>query len=53
MIQLSSVVGRQPMPYASVYAGTKAFDNNFSLSFAPEVKDKIDVLVVNPGLVET
>ena len=52
-IQLSSQGGRQPVPTFATYGGTKAFDNNFALSMAPEVKENIDVLVVNPSFTKT
>ena len=40
-------------PFNAVYAATKAFNDFFSLSVAHEVSQKIDVLCVNPALVES
>ena len=53
IINLSSISGKQPFPNVTAYGATKAFDYNFSLCLADEVKDKIDVLVVTPGAVAT
>ena len=42
-----------PIRYQAVYAGTKAYNYNFSESLAHEFPDKIDVLVMTPGAMDT
>eukprot|EP00759_Apiculatamorpha_spiralis_P030509 PhF_6_TR32169/c0_g1_i3/m.47733/K10251/HSD17B12, KAR, IFA38; 17beta-estradiol 17-dehydrogenase / very-long-chain 3-oxoacyl-CoA reductase len=54
IINLSSVSGYVPFSLLSVYAGTKAYNREFSLSLAGELtKNKIDVLTVTPNGVAT
>jgi len=37
----------------AVYAGTKGYDQWFSLALGDELKENVDVLTVQPGLVAT
>ena len=36
-----------------MYAGTKGYDQFFSLALGDELKENVDVLTVQPGLVST
>jgi short-subunit dehydrogenase len=54
IINVSSTAGFQPMPYAAVYAATKAFVTNFSMALAEEVRaDGITVVTLCPGPTQT
>ncbi len=51
---IASLGGLTPVPYQSVYAGTKAFMINFALSLREELKhENIDVSVFAPGGIRT
>ena len=51
---IASVGGLTPLPYQSVYAGTKAFMINFGLSLREELKrDNVQVSVFAPGGIKT
>jgi len=50
VINVSSTAGFQPMPYAAVYAATKAFVTSFSMALAEEVRPNgIGVVTLCPG----
>ncbi|EGG13265.1 steroid dehydrogenase [Cavenderia fasciculata] len=52
IINLSSISGMSPIPFLSVYSGTKAFVHRFSNSLSVELADKgIFVQCVAPGIV--
>lgn len=54
IINISSVAGFQPVPFMSVYSGTKAFNYYFSMSLRYELKRLgINVLTVCPGPTES
>jgi short-subunit dehydrogenase len=54
VINVSSTAGFQPMPYAAVYAATKAFVTSFSIALAEEVRaDGITVVTLCPGPTQT
>ena len=51
---IASLGGMSPLPYQSVYAGTKAFMINFGLSLREEIKrDGVKVCVFAPGGIKT
>ena len=51
---IASLGGMTPLPYQSVYAGTKAFMVNFGLSLREELKhENIEVSVFAPGGIKT
>ena len=51
---IASLGGMTPLPYQSVYAGTKAFMINFGLSLREELKhDGVNVSVFAPGGIRT
>jgi len=51
---IASLGGMTPLPYQSVYAGTKAFMVNFGLSLREELKhENIGVSVFAPGGIKT
>ena len=51
---IASLAGMTPVPYQSIYAGTKAFMVNFGLSLREELKhDNIRVSVFAPGGIKT
>ena len=51
---IASLGGLTPLPYQSVYAGTKAFMINFGLSLREELKHNgVDVSVFAPGGIKT
>jgi len=51
---VASLGGLTPLPYQSVYAGTKAFMINFGLSLREELKhEKVQVSVFAPGGIKT
>ena len=51
---IASLGGMTPLPYQSVYAGTKAFMINFGLSLREELKhDGVNVSVFAPGGIKT
>jgi len=51
---IASLGGLTPLPYQSVYAGTKAFMINFGLSLREELKhENIKVGVIAPGGIKT
>ena len=53
IITMSSFFGVYPSKHFAAYAATKAFLRFLSLSIEQENRDKIDCLVVTPGLVAT
>lgn len=54
VINVSSTAGFQPMPYAAVYAATKAFVTSFSIALAEEVRAQgITVVTLCPGPTRT
>jgi len=54
VINVSSTAGFQPMPYAAIYAATKAFVTSFSIALAEEVRaDGITVVTLCPGPTQT
>jgi short-subunit dehydrogenase len=54
VINVSSTAGFQPMPYAAIYAATKAFVTSFSMALAEEVRsDGITVVTLCPGPTQT
>jgi 3-oxoacyl-[acyl-carrier protein] reductase len=54
IINISSLVGRMPLPGASVYSSTKAAVDAITVSLSKELgAKKIRVNSLNPGLVET
>jgi 3-oxoacyl-[acyl-carrier protein] reductase len=54
IVNISSVVGRYPLPGASVYSATKAAVDAFTKSLAKELgPKKIRVNSLNPGMIET
>jgi uncharacterized protein len=54
IVNVASMAAFQPIPYMSVYAGTKAFVLSFSQSLRGEVRRKgVEVLAVCPGPVDT
>jgi uncharacterized protein len=54
IINVASMAAFQPIPYMSVYAGTKAFVLSFSQSLRGELRNKgVKVLAVCPGPVDT
>ena len=54
IINVASMAAFQPLPYMSVYAGTKAFVLSFSQGIRGEVRGKgVKVLCVCPGPVDT
>ncbi len=53
IVNVASVVGHFPFPFSSLYAATKAFVRNLSLSVEGEEKGNIHVLTSCPGAVET
>ncbi len=54
ILNLSSIAGKAPGPWQSVYHGTKAFVQSFSEAIRYEVKDKgITVTALLPGATDT
>jgi len=54
VINVSSLGGFQPLPYAAVYAATKAFVTSFSMALAAEVRSEgVAVVTLCPGRTET
>ncbi len=54
IVNVASIAGYQPLPYCSVYAGTKAFVLNFTEALWAENKDSgVRLLVVCPGPTES
>ncbi len=54
IINVSSVTGFQPIPYAAVYSATKAFLTHFSMGIAEELRPYgITVVTLSPGGTET
>jgi short-subunit dehydrogenase len=54
IINVSSTAGFQPMPYAAIYAATKAFVTSFSMALAEEVRaDGVTVVTLCPGPTQT
>jgi len=52
ILNMSSYAGLLPPPYLAVYAGTKAYNNAFSISLARELED-IEVISLLTGSVNT
>ncbi len=54
IINVSSMTGFQPIPYAATYAATKAFVTNFSMGLAEELRPYgVRVVTLAPGGTET
>jgi short-subunit dehydrogenase len=54
IVNVSSTAGFQPMPYAAIYAATKAFVTSFSMALAEEVRAHgITVVTLCPGPTQT
>jgi short-subunit dehydrogenase len=57
LVQLSSSVSYFPMPYGTIYAATKRFDQVFARSVAYNLSgqgvQEIDSVTITPGLVDT
>lgn len=54
IVNLASVAALLMNPFAAVYAGTKAYNRQFSRALSAELAaDGFDVLCVNPGFVES
>lgn len=54
IINISSLAAIMMNPFSSVYAGTKAFNRQFSRALSAELAHRgFDVLCVNPGFVES
>jgi len=53
IINIGSTSGKRPMPYFSVYSGTKAFNDFFSKALSVEYRKNIDILSVRPLFVST
>ena len=53
MVFVSSVAGELVIPGTASYSATKAFVTNLGKSTYYEVKDKVDLMVWTPGMVET
>ena len=54
IINVSSTAGFQPMPYAAVYAASKAFVTSFSMALAEEVRAHgVTVVTLCPGPTRT
>jgi len=53
ILSISSLAGVYGFPFISVYSATKAFNDAFSRSLDIEYSDKIDILSVKPGMVNT
>ncbi|HET7211997.1 MAG TPA: SDR family NAD(P)-dependent oxidoreductase, partial [Terriglobia bacterium] len=50
IINVSSMTGFQPIPYATAYAATKAFMNSFSMALREELKPyQVAVVTLCPG----
>jgi short-subunit dehydrogenase len=50
IINVSSMTGFQPIPYATVYAATKAFMNSFSMALREELRPyNVSVVTLCPG----
>jgi len=53
IINMSSVCGGAPVKTTPLYSPTKALIRYFSLAMSLELEDKVDILVVCPGSVQT
>ena len=53
IINISSFSAEHPIPYASTYSATKAFNNFFSQALEMEYSHKIDILSMRPLYVES
>lgn len=54
ILNLSSIAGKTPGPYQSIYHGTKAFVQSFTEAIRSEVKDKgVVVTALLPGVTDT
>jgi uncharacterized protein len=54
IINVSSTAAFQPMPYAAIYAATKAFVTSFSMALAEEVRNQgVTVVTLCPGRTRT
>ena len=54
IINIGSILGKIPLPYLSIYCGTKAFVNNFSESLDYEFRGQnLDVFCLTPYYVST
>lgn len=52
-MNLSSYAATNPLPFISLYTGTKAFNDALSRSLAEEYNDRIDVLSAVPMEVQS
>jgi uncharacterized protein len=54
ILQLASMVSKNPAPWSAVYAGTKAFIWNFTQSLIPEIEGTgVTVTALRPGATDT
>lgn len=54
ILQLGSMVSKNPAPWSAIYAGTKAFVYNFSESLVQEIEgSNVTVTVLRPGATDT
>ena len=53
VINVSSVLGKFPLGYSSVYSASKAYHRALSLTLNEEVRSKLDVLSLLPGKTNT
>jgi short-subunit dehydrogenase len=54
ILQLASIVSKIASPLMAVYAGTKAFVYNFSMSLSNELKDTgVTITALQPGVTDT
>eukprot|EP00345_Euplotes_harpa_P006846 CAMPEP_0168328960 /NCGR_PEP_ID=MMETSP0213-20121227/6823_1 /TAXON_ID=151035 /ORGANISM="Euplotes harpa, Strain FSP1.4" /LENGTH=341 /DNA_ID=CAMNT_0008332193 /DNA_START=99 /DNA_END=1124 /DNA_ORIENTATION=+ len=53
MLIIASIAAESPCPNLAVYSATKSYDYQLGLSLAQELKDKIDVTVVNTASVKS
>ena len=53
IINVSSFAAENPVPYATTYSATKAYNDAFSKAISLEYSDKIDILSLRPLYVES
>jgi 17beta-estradiol 17-dehydrogenase / very-long-chain 3-oxoacyl-CoA reductase len=53
IVNISSVGGIQPSPYAQFYSATKALVTSFTRALNKEVEDRVDVLTNSPCYIQT
>jgi len=49
IINVSSMAGFQPVPYAAIYSATKSFLTTFSMALREELRPSVKVVTVCPG----